>query len=462
MEGEQHWDTFGVGSTCCFGGHNLAVADIDDDGLGEIITGGFAYSDLSNSTLRRAFAPLKIWNWDGMKFILKKSYNWTGYLRCVYTGDIDCDGCVELITAGGLLNTTGIFSSLRILVYNGEDWVLSGSYEGKEVITSVFVSDVDGNGEKEIIITGASLNGNSSVIQIMLFNWDGKDIKFNTSVDCFEPGKGQLNSVYACDLDYDGKVEIIAVGYSGTVKNSSGYLGIWQFNGAKFSQKSEIAWQKMGGAYSVDVAGNPMGNTMASKLKVSDVDADGVQEIITGGFTYDGSKVEGQLRIWSWNGETLRLEKSQEWAILDITNVTSLSFGDVDGDGEIEIVTSGYTAGYRSWAPNASGKTRGELKIWSWNGNVLRLEQSKDWIVGEAFSAWNVETGDVDNDSVIEIVTVGCMQIGILCDPDLRIWMINLPQNIFEIHYFLIATFMGIMAIITAIAFMLMRKWTTR
>ena len=58
------------------------------------------------------------------------------------------------------------------------------------------------------------------------------------------------------------------------------------------------------------------------------------------------------------------------------------------------------------------------------SGNTLTLKQSKDWIVGEAVCAWNVGTGDVDNDGVVEIVTVGCMQIENSrdCDPDLRIW----------------------------------------
>ena len=44
MKVEQHWDTYGVGGTCIPGGHNLAVADVDGDGLSEMITGGFSYS----------------------------------------------------------------------------------------------------------------------------------------------------------------------------------------------------------------------------------------------------------------------------------------------------------------------------------------------------------------------------------------------------------------------------------
>ena len=74
-------------------------------------------------------------------------------------------------------------------------------------------------------------------------------------------------------------------------------------------------------------------------------------------------------------------------------------------------------------------KSRAELKIWSWDGNTLTLKLSTDWIVGDAVCAWNDGTGDVDNDGVVEIVTVGCMYVGILCDPDLRIWSLPAETN---------------------------------
>jgi hypothetical protein len=105
------------------------------------------------------------------------------------------------------------------------------------------------------------------------------------------------------------------------------------------------------------------------------------------------------------------LEKSQEWMTSDITDPKLISNNDVDSDGKIELVTSGSSAGYGSFAQGAANKTQAQIRFWSWDGNTLTLKQSKDWIVGEAVCAWNGGTGDVDNDGVVEIVTVGCMQI---------------------------------------------------
>jgi hypothetical protein len=332
--------------------------------------------------------------------------------------------------------------------------VLRGSYEGNP-LGPVCVSDVDGDGKPEIITVGSSSNNTQSALaELSIFRWNGNSLTLIKSVDW----NGHAKSVYAYDLNNDGQTEIVTAGYSNSLNNSRGQLRVWQFDGTNLTLKSNVEWYTIDGAYSVDVAGNVMGNTLASNVKVADVDGDGVPEIVTVGFTYNGTKAEGQLRIWNWNGGVLNLEKSQEWPNLDITQPTSVSINDVDGNGKNEIVTSGCTAGYGSWTPNAPGKTRAELKVWSWDGDTLKLEQSKNWIVGDAVSAWNVGTGDLDNGGINEIVTVGCMETGNLCDPDLRIW--TLPQTSEPVPYFLWAAIGAAIAafVVVMVALMLMRK----
>jgi hypothetical protein len=248
-------------------------------------------------------------------------------------------------------------------------------------------------------------------------------------------------------------MEIITAGYDNGLKNSSGQLRVWQLNGTELILKSNAEWRMLNGVYGVDVAGNPMGNTLVNNVKVADVDGDGFSEIVTGGFTYDGNKFEGQLRIWNWSGGVLNLEKSQEWAALDITELKSISINDVDGDGKTEIVTSGVTAVKGSFSENAANKELAELKVWSWDGNTLTLKQSKDWNVGQGVCAWNVGTGDVDNDGAAEIITVGCMFEGTLCDPDMRIW--SLPQVSSTSFPYLIIGIVGAMAAITLVGIFL-------
>jgi hypothetical protein len=281
----------------------------------EIVTGGFSYLPSSNGSRAAYFAPLKIWNWNGKNITLEINHNWTGNIGCVYAGDADGDGKTELITAGGMTNSTGSYSSLRIWTWDGETLVLKGGYEGKS-INSVSVGDVDGDGKPEIVTVGRFSNASYSAAQLSIFRWDGTNLAFSTSVDCCSANSSRASSVYAYDLDNDGAAEIVTAGYSNEIEDNSGQLRIWQFNGTGLSLRDNVEWQMVKGVYSVDVAGNPMGNTAVSNVKVADVDGDGSPEIVTAGFTYNGTEAEGQLRIWSWSGGVLNLEKSQEWGNL--------------------------------------------------------------------------------------------------------------------------------------------------
>ncbi len=139
--------------------------------------------------------------------------------------------------------------------------------------------------------------------------------------------------------------------------------------------------------------------------------------------------VTAQLRIWNYAGSTLVLEKSHAWVTEDITEIKAIALADVDGDNQVDIVTSGVTAVYGDFSDVDVPPEAAQLRVWSWDGKELVLKHGEDWQVGEGVVAWNVATGDVDKDGTVEIVTVGCMYVSALCDPDLRIWSIPQESN---------------------------------
>ena len=119
------------------------------------------------------------------------------------------------------------------------------------------------------------------------------------------------------------------------------------------------------------------------------------------------------------------LEKSEEWATDFLTEIKCVSLGDLDGDSRLEIVTSGGVGEESSFANETAHPNLAQLRVWSWNGEALALKYSQEWSVGDGVFAWNVGSSDLDGDSVVEIVTVGCMGINSLCDPDMRIWSVQ-------------------------------------
>jgi hypothetical protein len=425
---EQPYDTYGVGGTCIPGGNNLFIADVDGNVPMEIITGGFSYY-IINGSRTTTQAPLNIWNWDGKNITLLKSHKWTGSISCVHVADVDADGINEIITSGSIRNETDSYSSLRVWRLRNGELSLKVHYEtapGSSVFVrgSVFVNDLNNDGKQEIITIGRLIEDTESTSQLCLWHLEQDRLILKEQGKLNLTSINRANSVFASDLNNDGEIEIIVAGYSNDLKNSSGHLSVWQWDGQTFSLMGAEEWRMVDG-YALNSAGGVQGNTIVSDVKVAELDGDGVPEIVTGGFTYDGTEVNGQLRIWNWSKGILNLEKSQEWITLDITQTESISINDVDGDGKKEIVTSGATVGYGSFAAeNAEDSSRAELKVWKWDGDTLILKQSKDWIVGAASSARNVGTGDLDGDGVVEIVTVGCIQPlnSTNCDPNLRIW----------------------------------------
>lgn len=426
QEAEQHWETYGVGGTCNHGTHNLFIADADGDSVSEIITGGFMYY-AGHDSLTAWEAPFKIWSWDGQNLTLEKSHSWVGNIDCIYVADADSDGENEIITSGSFVNETGSYSSLRVWYWNNEELTLEAHYEGVPV-DSIFVSDVDNDSTPEIITVGR-LGGyyedSQYTSQLCLWHLEQNHLILKEKLKLDAAEVTRAISVYASDLDNDGAVEVITGGYSDDLNKSKGQLCIWRWDGEELSLKANANWQTVTEGYALNIAGGVLGNTIVNNVEVGDIDGDLTPEIVTAGFTYDGEGAIAQFKIWSWNGSTLVQESSQEWSTDYITEIKCVSLGDVDGDSHVEIVTGGMVAAYGSFATNTSNTDRGQLGVWSWDGEALTQEQIHDWTIGEGFCVWNVGTDDLDNDETMEIVTIGCMSYNQLCDPDMRIWSIK-------------------------------------
>ncbi len=424
LEAEQHWETYGEGGTCIPGQHNLAIADLDGDGAQEMITGGYAYDVLPNGTRSFGRAPLKIWSWSGQNITLEHSENWRGNIGAVIAGEVDGDGKIEIITSGGKENSTGSVLG-TICVWNWDNQTLSfkGSYQGATA-SSLCVADVNSDQTVEVLAVGRPLN---SKTQLTAWNWNGAEFALRARVDCGDEN-GTANSIFSGDIDCDGTVEVVTAGYSNGLNDSKGQLRVWKMNGDTFSLQTSTMWQTVKG-YTLNSAGNMQGNTMVNSVKLGDVDNDGLPEIVTGGFTYDGVKVNGQLRIWNFSSQALNLELSYEYSALGITELKTIALGDANNDGKLEIVASGGTVGYTSFSANSTEKETAQLRVWSWDGKTLTQEQSQDWVIGEGVMAWNTAIADLESDGKNEILTVGCMYVGNLCDPDMRIWSVQNTTN---------------------------------
>lgn len=438
LEWEQHWETYGVGGTCNFGTYNFFVGDVDNDNTLELITGGMSY-DMANDSRTALSAPFKIWNWDGQSFTLEKSHEWPGTTRSTFAADLDQDGLPEIITGGTISNSSGSYSTVRIWNWDGTNLVLRSHHEGISA-RSISVYDFDKDGISEIVTAGSKRDGTKTSAQLSIFTFKPNTLHHTASIEWRSSNTTSATSVDIADLDNDGIVEIITAGYDHDIINSSGQIRIWHWEDAEFHLIENKEWRMVENTYGNTIAGEPMGNTMVNNLRIDDVDHDGTLEIVTGGFTYDGEKINSQLKIWNWNNQQLVFEGGKEWITDDVNEVKAISIDDVDKDGQLDIITAGLVGAYGGFGDVDVPPEQAQLRVWNWNGEELIQKYNEEWTVGDGVIAWNVQTGDVDNDGTVEIIAVGCMYISALCDPDLRIYSVASDQNPIMFYGIIVAT----------------------
>jgi parallel beta-helix repeat protein len=324
----------------------------------------------------------------------------------VYASDVDGDGVVEILTCGQVNES----AELRIYSYDGltitlEHTEMWNSTEGDTRAWSVFAADVDGDGVTEILTGAETYNGQDNVYydgQLRIWNWNGTILTLEHSEEWHTGNNTHVYSVFAYDVDGDGEVEIMTGGDAYDAGNN--YiceLRVWNWNGTALTLEASEVWGAGGGE-------------AVWSVYAADVDGDGIVEILTAG-EYN---FNAQLRIWNCNGTALTLEHSEEWTLSWTARAISVFASDIDGDGNIEIVTGGEASAHfdSSWVDN------GQLRVWNWNGSALTLKDSREWPLNGTYTyAWTICSGDVDRDGLPEIITAGASGNG----AQLRVWSFN-------------------------------------
>jgi hypothetical protein len=104
----------------------------------------------------------------------------------------------------------------------------------------------------------------------------------------------------------------------------------------------------------------------------------------------------------------LALENVQTWLWGTYTYVRSVGVGDMDIDGQTEIVTGGYCSG--------------GAQLCVWDGASLAFENVQTWSWGAGSWITSVAVGNVDVDGQVEIVTGGAFNDGTRSVAQMCVW----------------------------------------
>jgi hypothetical protein len=338
----------------------VITADIDGDGEPEIISSG-----------RDSYLPEKCFWYvlkkgsDGGYRQVWRSDNYLSYLNNLIVTDFDGDGRKDIVVG---------FWDGRVEVFDGVTFTRTAVIAASSHIEAMAVADVDNDGQKELVTsdgTGLFVYSSTGVLKWSLPNVGGVSLAIG-------------------NVDADTDVEIVATTYGGKGYVVDGYTHEvkWEYaNGfgtrialgdVNGDGKTEIVgaghWNSITvfSAYSKGVVSSITTNQAIEGLLVTDVNGDGVCEVVYGDDQWG--------KIHAVNART----GSDVWSINNPDwGVYNLGIGDVDGDGNLEAI----------WAAR-----QGRLLV----GDPLTgtIKWKDDWL--GPFSV--VAVGDVDNDGEDEIV----------------------------------------------------------
>jgi PGF-pre-PGF domain-containing protein len=296
-------------------------------------------------------------------------------------GDIDNDGDLDLASIGCTWYGAGGCTSYVSKIYINNGTTLRENSTWQQNLTainygSVAFGDIDNDGDLDLIMTGCSNGGGTSQIcndggyQIFIYINNGitliENLQWQNNLT-----KSWKGSIALGDIDNDGKLDIALNGQSNGGKFSKIYIN----NGSSFVENS--SWS---------------GNLTAvyeSSLAFGDVNNDGNLDIALCG---DAGLSDETTKIYINNGITLNENSTWQTNLLGV-DWCSLAFGNYDNDEDLDLTLIGHTTqdNHRIYRNN--------------NSTFMELQKELQDLIG--IFEGSLTFGDYDNDGDLDLIATG-------------------------------------------------------
>ena len=287
------------------GYYAATIKDVNDDGIPDIISAN--YSNVS-------VLPGK---GDGT-FAAKKDYPVANQSQSVAVGDVNGDGKNDIVTASPSGGTNPSSGRVSVLLGDGSgNFGTQTNYAVGDGAASVAVGDINKDGKNDIVTANTSSNS----ISVLLSNSSGSFSRTDIPLNSANSGP---KSVILKDLDKDGNLDIITASPSGTNSNGSVSVLLGNSNGTFATQTN----------YAVGYG--------ASSVAVGDLNKDGRNDIVTASSGSGNGSIASVL-LGNSNGS---FAAATNYSLRSNIDPTSVAIGDLDLDGDLDVIVSG--SGYGS------------------------------------------------------------------------------------------------------------------
>jgi len=353
-----------------YGGHGHAqfaqpIGDIDEDGVNEIIVGG--YESLGSGRAR-------ILSYDATTDTYIEEYQW--YVPggtyhspsgcCIL--DLDGDGDFEFVMSWAYSGSDGIYA----YDWDGETLTTLGKYLCGFVF-DVYACDYDDDDQVEVLIANAPWGPTD--YHVVAFGWDKMTNNFVVETSWKLDGyEWECPMIWSGDIDGDKRTEVVACISDG----GDATAGTWALNWDTTTRQ----WNE------VLIYGALIAGGTHYGVSVGDVDGDGIHEIGIG--NYVEQLVAGACLV-EWNGTAYKKVWEGSWPG-EYPIIEALAIGDADNDGKNEFCVGG-----------------GNVHVISWTGTQY-IEES---IIAETFGLLSgINIGDCNNDGLNELKACDILGFG--------------------------------------------------
>jgi len=407
---------------------SVAWGDVDRDGDLDLAVGNDG-------------APNKVYLNDGQR--LGETAAWQASITettgSVAWGDVNGDGDLDLAVGNFL-------ASNKVYVNEGQRLDKVAAWEATilEATASVAWGDVDGDGDLDLAVGNGGQSSIPSTDKVYL-NEGGHLAK----VAAWQPDNaGSTRSIAWGDVDGDGDLDL-ATDYKLYLNESRDLMSVAAWQASVTATTTSVAWGDVDGDGDLDLAvGNELAPVKvylneSGQLDIGTPwqsnDSGYSSNVAWGDMNGDGNlDLAAGVRVYLNKGE--QLEEVATWRVSDGDGTQSVAWGDVDGDGDLDLAATngchinptcdrnkvflnegGYLAEVAAWQSSDADVTTSvawgdvdgdsdlDLAVGTHAGSKVYLNEGGDlkevatWQSSEETVATSIAWGDVDGDGDLDL-----------------------------------------------------------